>query len=420
MRGTHTPALNDHLTACAGHRDRGHMTALTRYRTALAIPGMARVMGAAFACRLLAGMVVLALLLVAHRATGSYASAGAVSGAYAVALAFTSPLWGRIADRRGPRTALAVASVLQSTCFTLFVLTAMTQPWPPALTVLAFLAGACTPPAGAISNTVIAKVTDEEAKRTLFSLSGLLTETVFIAGPLIVAGVVAVLAPIYAVVVTAVTSAAGTWWLRGARAVRAIELDRPEQVENLALHRNPRLAHLLAVVVLGAFSLGALEVSLVAHADGLRMSAGVLLAAMACGGAVGSFLYGGMRLPGSPLLQLVGALTLFGLLVATIGLGPGAVATLVVLTVAGAVNGPSDTLQTMLVGDYSTDGTKSQAFAVLIAANWVGFAAGNGIAGVLVERYSPGVGAGAAAVTTVVAAGSLLVPLARKRTPVAG
>jgi MFS family permease len=411
--------LNDHLTVCAHRHKHDVMTAFTRYRVALTVPGMARVMAAAFVCRLLAGMVVLALLLVVHRTTGSYASAGVVSGAYAVALAFTSPLWGRIADRRGPRAALATASVLQSCFFALFVLVAAAQPWPPALIVLAFLAGACTPPAAAISNTVIAKTTgDDEAKRTLFSLSGLLTETVFIVGPLIVAGVVTVLAPIYAVVVTAVTSAAGTWWLRSAPAVRAIEFDRSAHIEGLVLHRNPRLAHMLAVVVLAAFSLGALEVSLIAHADALRMSAGVLLAAMACGGAVGSFLYGGLRLPGSPLFQLVGVLTLFGLLVLTVGLGPGVVATLVVLAFAGAVNGPADALTTMLVGDYSTANTKSQAFAVLIAANWIGFAAGNGAAGVLVERYSPGVGAAAAAVTTIVAAGSLLVPLTRQRTPI--
>lgn len=378
-------------------------------------------MAAAFTCRLLAGMVVLALLLVVHRTTGSYASAGVVSGAYAVALAFTSPLWGRIADRRGPRSALAVASVLQSCFFALFVLAAAAQPWPPALTVLAFLAGACTPPAAAISNTVIAKATgDEEAKRTLFSLSSLLTETVFIVGPLIVAGIVTVLAPIYAIVVTAVTSAAGTWWLRGAPAVRTIEFDRPVHIEGFALRRNPRLAHILAVVVLAAFSLGALEISLVAQADALRMSAGVLLAAMACGGAVGSFLYGGLRLPGSPLFQLVGVLTMFGLLVLAVGFGPGAVVTLVVLAFAGAVNGPADALATMLVGDYSTADTKSQAFAVLIAANWIGFAAGNGAAGVLVEHYSPSVGAVAAAITTIIAAGSLLVPLIRQRTPATG
>src|SRR5439155_4409819 len=95
------------------------MSAIARYRAALAHPGATRVTMAAFACRMLAGMVSLALLLFAEDATGSYAQAGLVSGAYAVALAFTSPLWGRIADRRGPRAALAWSTSLQSVFFAL-------------------------------------------------------------------------------------------------------------------------------------------------------------------------------------------------------------------------------------------------------------------------------------------------------------
>src|SRR5688572_17388616 len=100
------------------------MQLLSRYRSALAVPGIPRVMAAAFVCRLLAGMVSLALLLAAENATGSYATAGLVGGAYAVALAFTSPLWGRVADRWGPRRALATSTLLQSTAFTAFVLVA--------------------------------------------------------------------------------------------------------------------------------------------------------------------------------------------------------------------------------------------------------------------------------------------------------
>src|SRR5256885_188131 len=130
------------------------MNAFGRYRSALAFPGIARVMAAAFVCRLLAGMVGLSLLLVSKRATGSYANAGSVAGAYAVPLGFTSPLWGRVADGWGPRNALALATTLQSLAFSLFILVAATQPRPLLLVGTAFLAGACTPPSAAISNTV--------------------------------------------------------------------------------------------------------------------------------------------------------------------------------------------------------------------------------------------------------------------------
>ena len=47
------------------------------------------------------GMVGLALLLLVREQGGSYAAAGAVSGAYFVATAVGAPIAGRLVDRRG-------------------------------------------------------------------------------------------------------------------------------------------------------------------------------------------------------------------------------------------------------------------------------------------------------------------------------
>ncbi|GAA1580673.1 hypothetical protein GCM10009789_38170 [Kribbella sancticallisti] len=77
------------------------------YRTALTTPGIARVIAAVLVCYLLAGMVNLSLLTSATQATVSYTIAGAVVGAYSTAVAVTAPVWGRVADRRGPLWTLA-------------------------------------------------------------------------------------------------------------------------------------------------------------------------------------------------------------------------------------------------------------------------------------------------------------------------
>jgi MFS family permease len=388
------------------------MRALVRYRTALSHHGVARVLAAAFVCRLLAGMVSLSLLLAAERATGSYATAGAVSAAYAVALAFTSPLWGRVADRRGPRAALAVAASLQLLTFALFVfLTVAGAAWL-LLVGSAFLAGACTPPAAAVSNTAIVRyVPDKEAQRTLFALSGFLTYGVFVLGPLIVAGVVFVLAPVYAIVLCALTSAAGVWWLRSASMVRHLDEDRPSLAVRFGLVSNWRQAHILLVVVVGAFAIGALEVSVVAHADDLDVSAGLFLAVLACGGACGSFLYGGAKLPGSLLAQLIAALTLYGCATLVMGFGPGVLFSCAVLFLIGVVSGPADAIEYLLVGRYSEKHAQSQGFALVIAANWVGFAAGSAAGGRSVQYVSIGFAAVSAAVAALAAAVSLLLPL---------
>jgi hypothetical protein len=54
----------------------------------------------------------------------------------------------------------------------------------------------------------------------------------------------------------------------------------------------------MGVTVAGAFAIGAVQVATVAHADVLRADAGVLVAAIASGGVLASFLYGGVPVPG--------------------------------------------------------------------------------------------------------------------------
>ncbi|MEU8872171.1 MFS transporter [Streptomyces javensis] len=391
------------------------MTAMVRYRVALAHPGAARVMLAAFACRMLAGMVSLALLLAAEDASGSYAQAGFVSGAYAIALAFTSPLWGRIADRRGPRAALAWATSLQSFFFALFVVMAATTAWPPLLVSTAFLAGAATPPASAVSNAVLMEVVPgEDDRRSLFALSGLMTEAVFVGGPLLVAAIVAVLPAVSTVVITAVVSSLGVWWLRAAPAVGAMDRGRPGLAgPGLRLDWNRRQLHIQMVVAAAAFAIGGLQVSVVARADELDASAGLLMAALACGGTLGSFCYGGLRLPGSAPAQLAVVLTLYGAAILALGVGPAAPLTGILLLLVGFVNGPADAIETVLVGRYAAASARSQAFAVLVASNWVGFATGSFVAGLAIQYASPGFGMAMAATAALVAAGSTALAASR-------
>ena len=59
------------------------------------------------------GMVNLATVLTVQRATGSYAVAGAVGGAYAIANSLIAPVHGRLVDRFGqPRVLLPCATLL--------------------------------------------------------------------------------------------------------------------------------------------------------------------------------------------------------------------------------------------------------------------------------------------------------------------
>ncbi|MFE9748335.1 MFS transporter [Saccharothrix saharensis] len=402
-----------HRTDAAGDA----MAALSaRYRTALGYPGMAPVMSAAFIAYLLSGMMSLSLLLATERTTDSYAVAGLVAGAYAAGLAIAAPVWGRLVDRRGPRLPLAVAVSLQVALVAAFIVASLTVKTPALLGVAACLAGACTPPTSTVARRIMAGVPDEGVQRTLFALSGFFTELVFVVGPLVVAGIVLFLHPLWAVGLASVASGTGALLLRSSAAAHRLDRDAA-RVTAAGTHRparwNAAQVRVLVVITLGAFTIGGVQVSVVAHAQGLGTSEGVFVAALAVGGVVASFLYGGLSLPGSLRLQLIVSLALYGALILTLTTAPGFLLTAVLLLFIGAATGPADGIEAMLVGRHTPSAAQAQAFAVLVTANWLGFAIGSAATGTLIEEVSPAAGVITAGLSALVAAALMLPPLPR-------
>src|SRR4051812_49879586 len=74
-------------------------------------PGALRLFAVSIVARLPVAMLSIGLLVHARHLTGSFAAAGLVAGAFAVALGAGGPLLGAIADRRG-QTAVLVASAV--------------------------------------------------------------------------------------------------------------------------------------------------------------------------------------------------------------------------------------------------------------------------------------------------------------------
>ncbi|MGC4939948.1 hypothetical protein [Kribbella sp. DT2] len=280
-----------------------------------------------------------------------------------------------------------------------------------ALIALAATAGTCSPPSSAIAKKVFAAHDDPTSRRVLFAISGLFTEMVFVAGPLLVGGIVAVTEPTAAVGVTAAVSLAGAWWLRAAPAVRSIDTNpgaTPPPGQQARL--DSQQFHILIVVVLGALAIGALQVSVVAHAAQLNHNPGPLVAAMACGGVAASFVYGGLPLPGSVPAQLAAALALYGIFILTIGTGPAVLVTVLLLLLAGAATGPADAIEALLIANHTPRHAHSQAFAALTTANWIGFAAGSALAGATLDRGPLWTGTSIAVAAALTAALSLVVP----------
>ena len=94
---------------------------LARYRALFQVPHVKRLVLSGLLARLPMGMVGLALLLLVRENGGSYAAAGAVSGAYFIATAIGAPIAGRLVDRRGQarillRRAVTFPALLGGVC----------------------------------------------------------------------------------------------------------------------------------------------------------------------------------------------------------------------------------------------------------------------------------------------------------------
>src|SRR5690242_19587060 len=108
-------------------------------------PGALRLLVWSLVARLPLAMIGIGLLVHAQRLTGSFAAAGLVSGAYAVATGAGGPALGRLADRRGQLVVL-VPSV-GATVLALGAMAALPRGAAPVLlVVLAAVVGLATPP----------------------------------------------------------------------------------------------------------------------------------------------------------------------------------------------------------------------------------------------------------------------------------
>jgi MFS family permease len=180
------------------------------YRGLLALPGALRAFGSAAVARLSFGMAGLSLLLLIHHATGSFAAAGAASGAYSAGT-LTAPVKARLMDRRGQRAVLPVLGLGAAAALLAMVLLALARGRnPAAYIVLCAAAGALSPPVGAAMRASWATVTGggRDLERA-YSLDAATEETLFTAGPLIAGLVVTAAGPVPPLLVTAVLLAAG-------------------------------------------------------------------------------------------------------------------------------------------------------------------------------------------------------------------
>ena len=362
------------------------------YLELLRLPGAARLAFAALVGRIPISMVPLAYILLLRAVGDSFAVAGAVAASVAIAGGLAAVPQGRLVDRLGQPRVLISFGVLHTATLLAVLLAARGGAAPWALIALAALDGLTIPPLSGSMRALWPVMTGGgERLETAFALEAVLQEGFYIAGPLVVGGLVAIASPDAAVVAAAALTFAGTVLFATSPLSRAQRGGR-SPAGRLGALAAPGLRTLVLVLLPVGVAFGAIEVAVPAFAEnhGSRATAGVLLAVWGLGSMLGGLWYGTRRWETPPGRRFAAILAVLPLAMAPVGLAGSPAALGVLLVVAGAPIAPAFTTAYTLVNRLAPPGAITEAFTVTTTAVVAGIALGNAAAGALVDSIGPG------------------------------
>ena len=376
---------------------------LGAYRPLFGRPGARRIIAASVTARLAIGAFTLPLILAVEEATGSFATAGLVAGAFSLGVALAAPLRGRLIDLRGARQALPPMALVSGLGLAVIAIGAEEAPsW--ALLVVSGVAGAATPALVASMRLEWQRLLGAGDPRLTqaYAFESAVQTAVFVVGPLLAALAIALAGARAALGASAALLVVGTL----AFALVARTVPDPHAVRGGSPIRLPAVLTLVLATTLADVALGAVEVIVPAFAEarGRPELAGVLLAIFAASAVAGALAYG-RRSWDAPATRQLAIVTLCG--AATIALLslPGTIVLLALaLAVAGAPSAAQWAAASLALDDASGGSAGAEAFTWLSAANGIGVAAGSALGGVLAEHAGTGTAFLAAAVFPALAA----------------
>jgi hypothetical protein len=288
----------------------GHIMSSAAYRTLLRTPGAAAFFLTAAAGRVGIAMTSLGIVWLVHARTGSYATAGLVTGGFAVAEAVAGPQLARLIDRFGQTRVLPPALLAHAAAVAtlLALVSAGTPDW--LMMAGGVLAGATIPQLGALSAARWAALLRDGRAAALpsaFTLEALANELAYLAGPALVSALGATGHPALG------TTLAGALVVTGGLCFAAQRRTAPRPVPGADVHDGaarsllrPGFAVLVGVnLAIGGF-FGAMQISVTAFAveHGVPGAAVALFTVSSCASLLAGWLYGLRRWRTAPRVQL--------------------------------------------------------------------------------------------------------------------
>ena len=377
------------------------------YRNLLRTPGAAPFFLTATAGRVGIAMTSLGIVWLVHARTGSYATAGLVTGGFAVAEAVAGPQLARLIDRFGQTRVLPPALLAHAAAVA--ALLALVAPGAPDWQMVAggVLTGATIPQLGALSAARWAALLRAEravALPTAFALESLANELAYLTGPVLVSVLGASGYPAAGTLLAAAMVVTGGLCFAAQRRTAPV----PSASGGASRHRTgrsllrPGFAVLVGVnLAIGGF-FGAMQISVTAFAvgHGAAGTAAVLFTVSSCASLLAGWLYGLRQWRTAPRVQL--ALAAAGLAIGCLPLL--AAGSPVVLGFDLALTGlliPLNLVLCSVLAEAAVDrAVLTQAFVWLNSASAAGSAGAAAAAGWAVGGYGAHGGFAVASVAT--------------------
>jgi MFS family permease len=371
-----------------------------RYRNVFAAPLVRPLLLAALPARMPIGMGAVGLILFIHGETGSFGSAGIVTGAFTIGLGVTGPILARMIDRLGTRPVIVPGALVSAAGLVAVVLLGKAGAGTLPLVAAAAVAGAGTPPVGGVLRQHWPQLVPVRDLETAYALDAVSMEVIFVSGPLAAGIFAATAGPAVGLLVAAALGVAGTIAFDRLLAVPAGS-DPDAERHWLGAMRSPTLATLVSAgIPLGA-CFGALDVTLPAFGAHYSTSAlgGPLTATLALGSAIGGIAYGARPTAfGPPRRAVVKLGALMSLSCLPLAFATAVPEMFLFAALSGTCIAPQITVRNKLATTTLAAGTATEAFTWLSLASTVGASAGAAAVGPLVEAQGWRAGAICAAI----------------------
>lgn len=367
-----------------------HTPEAPSYRLVLSLPGAGYAFAAATLGRLSYGTISLALLFTVQNATQSFSLTGAVLAVFGIAT-LTAPVKSRLMDRYGqPRVLLALGLTFPVPMLLLAAFAGSLGGQSLTLMVLGGVAGLLTPPLGPAMRFLWAQMApSQELRQRAYGLDAVIEESLYMMGPAIAGGIIALGTPEIALALTAALALVGTVGLATSSAARthaAVRLASGTTRVGLGpLKIRAFLSLLIAVGGVG-LALGVVEITVAARADieGNPGSAGYILAALALGSVIGGLVWSRNPHERPRSTQLLGLMAVFALGIAAAAQMANLVGLGIALFVAGLGISPVFIVSYIASDGLVPKGQRTEATTWVNTVNNFGWSGGAAVAGWLI------------------------------------